>query len=227
MKVKTLLVMLLIVLKSSVFAQVKLILHPVHLLGNEKIAPKKEYKKQDGETYTISHLKYYLSVEGSMPRLIDAFQTDTIEVSLPTGHYDSLAFFLGIDSTVLMQGVYEGDLDPIKGMFWTWTTGFINFKLEGFSEQSSIPIKKYEYHIGGYSGNQKTQQAFTLALPEKSKLKEGSVKDLRLEFSLDSFWKQNPQLSFSKTPAVAQPGPAAVKISQTLPAAFKLKSYEP
>ena len=46
-----------------------------------------------------------------------------------------LKFVLGVDDSTSAQGIGEGPLDPIKGMYWTWQSGYINFKLEGVSNQ--------------------------------------------------------------------------------------------
>ena len=60
--------------------------------------------------------------------------------------------YLGVDSVLNYNGVHEGALDPINGMYWTWQTGYINCKLEGNIICDSSR-KSFEYHIGGYSTN--------------------------------------------------------------------------
>lgn len=58
----------------------------------------------------------------------------------------SLSYAIGTDSSVNVNGAYDGDLDPILGMYWAWNSGYINFKLEG--QKSG---KEFTYHIGGYA----------------------------------------------------------------------------
>ncbi len=41
-------------------------------------------------------------------------------------------------------------LDPTKGMFWTWNSGYLSFKIEGYSPVSTQPAHIIAYHIGGY-----------------------------------------------------------------------------
>lgn len=77
--------------------------------------------------------------------------------------YDELKFNLGIDSTLNSSGALGGDLDPTKGMYWSWQSGYINFKLEG----STINKEKIQYHIGGYQYPYNSLQ--NLVFPIKNK----------------------------------------------------------
>jgi hypothetical protein len=61
-----------------------------------------------------------------------------------------ITFGVGIDSITNVSGAMGGALDPTKGMYWSWQSGYINIKLEG--NFSSPHIKKFEYHLGGYAG---------------------------------------------------------------------------
>lgn len=70
---------------------------------------------------------------------------------MPT-QYNSLSFLIGVDSLKNVSGAQTGGLDPLNGMFWTWNTGYIMFKMEGNSPSSSVVNNKIEYHIGGFSG---------------------------------------------------------------------------
>lgn len=56
---------------------------------------------------------------------------------------------MGIDSTTNVSGA-GGDLDPTKGMYWTWQSGYINFKLEGKSNLCKTRNNEFQFHIGGY-----------------------------------------------------------------------------
>lgn len=58
--------------------------------------------------------------------------------------------YLGVDSVLNYNGVHEGSLDPINGMYWAWQTGYIHCKMEGNIVCDSIK-QRFEYHIGGYS----------------------------------------------------------------------------
>jgi len=58
----------------------------------------------------------------------------------------SLEYAIGTDSLINVSGAYDGDLDPIHGMYWAWNSGYINFKVEGERNNES-----FSYHIGGYA----------------------------------------------------------------------------
>ncbi len=60
--------------------------------------------------------------------------------------YDSIAMQIGVDSTTNVAGILDGDLDPSKGMYWSWQSGYINVKIEATLENND----KLIYHLGGY-----------------------------------------------------------------------------
>jgi hypothetical protein len=65
--------------------------------------------------------------------------------------YDKFQFDLGIDSTTNVSGAMGGALDPTNGMYWTWQSGYINFKLEGRSISCDTRNHEFQFHLGGYS----------------------------------------------------------------------------
>jgi hypothetical protein len=66
------------------------------------------------------------------------------------GNYDELQFCIGVDSVTNISGALGGELDPTKGMYWTWQSGYINFKLEGKHYLSSARQHEFQFHLGGY-----------------------------------------------------------------------------
>ncbi|MEY4877355.1 MAG: hypothetical protein RL708_2505 [Bacteroidota bacterium] len=62
----------------------------------------------------------------------------------------SIDFTIGIDSLTNVSGAMADDLDPTKGMFWAWNTGYINAKLSGSSNSCKTVHHAFEFHIGGY-----------------------------------------------------------------------------
>jgi hypothetical protein len=84
--------------------------------------------------------------------LIDQSVPSSLElgdVVIPDGHYTSLEFNLGVDSLHNHSGDQAGDLDPMYGMIWTWNTGYIFFKHEGyFTSSTSGTEQPLIYHYG-------------------------------------------------------------------------------
>lgn len=61
-----------------------------------------------------------------------------------------VTFNIGIDSLTNTAGAMAGDLDPIKGMYWAWQSGYINMKIEGKSPSCQTRKNEFQFHIGGY-----------------------------------------------------------------------------
>jgi hypothetical protein len=135
------------------------------------------YTSSTGESFQPTRLKYYISnlqllSNKTKPRritsvhLIDAADPQNIYLDSYTVEYDQVSFTIGVDSALNCSGAQSGALDPVNGMFWTWNTGYIYFKLEGYSAESTNDLQKIEYHIGGYTGAFKANRKVTLTLPE-------------------------------------------------------------
>jgi hypothetical protein len=125
---------------------------------------KNYYSASRGDSISVDMLRFYVSkveilqnghVWGQADyKLIDVFDTASNFLGVDyygLGPMTELRFYLGIDSTTNMAGVGKNDLDPTKGMYWTWQSGYINLKLEGASKLCKSNRGKYQYHIGGYS----------------------------------------------------------------------------
>ena len=61
-----------------------------------------------------------------------------------------ITFNIGIDSLTSNSGALTGDLDPAKGMYWAWQSGYINMKIEGKSSSCKTRNNEFQFHIGGY-----------------------------------------------------------------------------
>ena len=119
-------------------------------------------------------------------------------------------FLLGVDSLTNVSGAFGGDLDPIKGMYWAWNSGYINLKLEGTSPGSPYPSHGFELHLGGYLPPNATAQR--VVLPEPGS--EGvvvRVDILPLLEAADVRTKCN----------VMSPGDAAVRLSRVAATMFR------
>lgn len=122
------------------------------------------YTSARGQAYVVSMLKFYVgnvslhasdgtshTVRGYS--LIDFEDETSLRIhidSVPENTYTSVSFIVGVDSAMNDLGPQSGALDPLNGMYWTWATGYIFFKLEGTSPSSKQPKNLFTYHIGGY-----------------------------------------------------------------------------
>lgn len=170
--------------------------------GRKLLTDTVSYATPQGDTLTVSRLQYFISnimlrkASGepwALPKAGNFFlvkQSDDtsrrIVIDVPAGVYKEISFLIGVDSLSSTLPVEQrtGVLDPAQGMsggegmYWTWNSGYIFFKLEGSSP--SVPrdktgFREFEYHIGGYGGyNTPTinnLRRVTLPLPERSPLR--------------------------------------------------------
>lgn len=73
-------------------------------------------------------------------------ESQSRKLTIPDGlAFDEVRFLIGIDEKTNAAGIGSGDLDPAKGMYWAWQSGYINMKLEGKTQG-----KEFTYHIGGF-----------------------------------------------------------------------------
>ena len=131
------------------------------------VLPKEPKDAADFNLLEITKVRFYISQvqlfkEGkcvfkapSPGHLIDLSDSSKSKISLISKKdiaYDGIQFMIGIDSATTMKGIEKGDLDPSNEMYWSWQSGYINFKLEGYSPfcVKERPKHEFHYHIGGY-----------------------------------------------------------------------------
>ena len=133
-----------------------------------------QVKSIKGEINTIDHSNY----------LIDIFQPETLEILLstvPFSNGDELSFNLGVSSDMNTTGAHSGTLDPSNGMFWSWQSGYINFKIEGISPSSKTRQNKFQFHIGGYQSPYNTLRRLTFILNKQT---------TKLNLNLEEFFER-------------------------------------
>ena len=66
------------------------------------------------------------------------------------------------------SGAHSGALDPSNGMFWSWQSGYINFKIEGLSPSCVTRKNKFQFHIGGYQAPHNTLRRLSFILNKQT-----------------------------------------------------------
>lgn len=150
--------------------------------GNSYLPNDTFFSLNTNDSIQIETLKFYISIiklyhnnkliwrEKNSYHLIDISNSKslTIDFILPSKmEYDSITFNMGIDSITNVAGVFGGDLDPTKGMYWTWQSGYINFKLEGKSNVCKTRNNNFQFHLGGYQNPFNGLQEVRLKLKNK------------------------------------------------------------
>ncbi len=154
--------------------------------GKTELSNKNEMQSiSDTDTMKFETVKMYLSnfvlfkgnekiySEKNSYHLFDVSDSSTMSFRLPVIqdlNFDYILFDLGIDSTTNSGGARGGDLDPTKGMYWTWQSGYINFKIDATNSDPNSKFKDFSLHIGGYSFPENSLQHISLGVKDKSQI---------------------------------------------------------
>jgi hypothetical protein len=168
------------------------------------------YSNRWQQKFVISKFKYYLSNFSFITAKGNSYSTDNcyllneedsaskkITIRLPAADYRFVVFDFGIDSLRNSNGINEGTLDPVNGMYWSWNSGYIFLKLEGSSPSSSAAGHQFEYHVGGYKYPNNCRRRIQLPL--------SSVNHCAIEVDILALLNSAVIGGFHKTPAVSDP----------------------
>lgn len=147
--------------------------------------------------------KYYLFDLENPTELVATFDETTT--------YNTIVFKIGIDSITNVSGAFGDDLDPTNGMYWTWQSGYINFKLEGTSTLCPARNNFFQFHIGGYQQPYNTLQTITLNIEPANEL----VINVNIEKLLE-------QINLNETYEIMSPNQKAFNFAKLLPSVFEI-----
>jgi hypothetical protein len=180
--------------------------------------------KDRKDSLSIHTVKFYVSgiefyedhklVWKEKPRyyLVDAASKESMNLALSLPKktkFTQMKFKLGVDSLTNVSGVMGGDLDPTKGMYWTWQSGYIHFKLEGHSSLCLNPKKEFQFHLGGYKEPFSTYEQVEV---------NSSSTDIYFDLK-----KISDQLDLHQLDHLMLPGKEAKRLADLLPACFSAK----
>ena len=190
--------------------------------GNEKIENFKNYPFLNNDSISFSELKLYVSdyLLKSDDRYLSVNSVDLIDNGIPSSKiildsinlssYETLSFNFGMDSTINTSGILTGDLDPMKGMYWAWNSGYINLKMVGKSSLVNTLKNEFEYHLGGYRKPNGT--CFRVSLPLTTNSIQLDLKSLFL----------NP-IDLKNNPVIMIPGKTASQITESASNLFSIE----
>jgi len=162
-----------------------------------------------GRTFKLSADKYFL---------VDFSDSNTtkLKLNIQPYQYNRIGFVIGVDSARNVSGAQTGALDPAKGMFWTWNSGYIMAKLEGHSPAANVANNAFEYHIGGFKVPDNTIKKVTLLFPfaQNIDLKPEKSSEIIITANVNSWFYSPYDLKFSENPVCTTPGPLARQISE-------------
>lgn len=219
----------------SVIAQKQIVtiqLH--HKVGKENLSlQNKTYFNVFNEPFTIQKFRYYISniiliddeqKQYNFPEqyfLIDEANSASKTIQLQTNvrHLKQIQFLLGVDSIKNVTGVQEGTLDPMKGMFWTWKSGYIFAKLEGQSDSSHLPSHYFTYHIGGINQNENALRVVQLNIPATY---NQSKKIIHIDADILQWFSSVHPIKIASTGYCHQPGMLSVAIADNYSKMFSI-----
>jgi hypothetical protein len=197
------------------------------IYNNQALSLKSEEHQFQEKKIVFTRLKYYITnielclgdesvwKEPNSHHLIDQEQIEASKITLKIPeaiHYDKIKYQVGVDSLTNVSGAMGGDLDPTKGMYWAWNSGYINFKLEGIYEDCPTRKNKFQFHIGGYVQNVASVQDL------EHKTKEG--KRIVVNVQVDQFLET---LNLEEEHTLMSPSRKAVKFAERAAFIFKVQ----
>jgi hypothetical protein len=208
---------------STLIIQFRAYVHGEPLLMNKK------YQNPFGETFEISRFRFYAgriapvySDTGFKTNISSAYHlidfsdssSTRFELAVAGGICNGIQFLVGVDSIDQVLGAQSG-LDPVKGMFWTWNSGYLSFKIEGYSPLSTQPAHLIAYHIGGYRYAYNTVWNVKLYSTNDASFRITKRNRMMVEIGidLDYFFDGTTPLHIKETPSCTTTGEMARKLS--------------
>lgn len=212
--------------------KLRLVFH--HQLGKELLETGKTVRNILGDSISIERFKYYVShisltnAAGKLIKLPKQYflvdenepSSKTISLNIPDMQISRIGFLLGVDSTRNVSGIQTGALDPMKGMFWTWNSGYIMAKLEGTAEALPTPGHRFTYHVGGFRTGMNTARAIELLLPPTN----GSVQEIHIIADINQWFKSASVIKIAETPVCHSPGALAMRLADNYQNMFSIHS---
>lgn len=178
----------------------------------------KTYISENKDTLQIDLFKFYLSdiqiyytdhtvfKQQNSYHLIDIENPDSNRIPLcdySKKEIKKVAFNIGIDSLTSVSGAMADDLDPTKGMYWAWQSGYINMKLEGQSKSCKTRKNAFQFHIGGYLKPEYAIRKVTIET-------KNSTSDLEIIIDVAELFSK---IALSKINSIMIPGKQAMEIA--------------
>jgi hypothetical protein len=187
----------------------------------------KQYVSSTNDTLALETFKCYISaiqiqyadksvfVEKNSYHLLDSENPSSLSIPITQTndkHITKISFSIGIDSLTSNSGALNGDLDPTKGMYWAWQSGYINMKLEGKSPSCKTRKNQFHFHIGGYL---KPYYAM-----RKVVFDVNTISNINIGIDLAKFFSA---IDLSQTNSIMIPGKQAMQLADVMAKLFYIE----
>ncbi len=218
--------MFLFISSNIIFGQITLTVKPT--FNGKSIKKNYWYITNNKDSIQIKKVQFYLtdvkiksseniifSIDDSN-YLIDVFTPETLKRSLQNTsikNIKEISFNIGVQDSLNTIGALADDLDPSKGMYWSWQSGYINFKIEGISPSCKTRKNKFQFHIGGY------QQPYKTTIRVSFQVKNTSTKNIIIHLNISDFFTE---IDLKSENQIMIPGKEAKEIADSLPKLFSI-----
>lgn len=200
------------------------------------------YQNMNGDSFSVELFKYYISnisftddqgntwYEPESYHLINAADTNSLKVyvdSMPLANYVSVSYMIGVDSARNVSGTQTGALDPSNGMFWTWTSGYIQAKMEGRSPASTASFDLLVFHIGGFGGQYAGQRMVSPSFNSATAIvTANTVPVIHVKSDLNEWFQSPNTIDFATMSNVSTAGANSVLIADNYVNMFTITSIQ-
>lgn len=239
--------------KAIVLLALLIALHPVWaqqsiqfipMYGTEKWHPDSSYTNIAGESLQINKCLFYTTNwKAVIPNPKKPMQSDTIGLS--NAHYlidlnepnslklpftipansAQLIFTMGVDSIRNTTGIQTGVLDPAKGMFWTWRTGYIMARIQGSSPVANTAGKRFSYDVGGFESPYNAVRTIALTLTNQSAAGTNAKSTIHIQTDLSVWFNGKHIISIAQTPNCHNAGKLAMQLADNYQQMFQIQSH--
>ena len=179
----------------------------------------KKYVSASKDTLTIETFRCYISniqiqyddnsifTQKDSYHLLDIDNPNSFQIPITKKSNKTISkitFDVGIDSLTNTSGAMAGDLDPTRGMYWAWQSGYINMKIEGQSSSCKTRKNEFQFHLGGYL------EPYYAMRQMKFNWDKKADNDINIGIDLYRFLSN---LELKETNSIMFPGKEAMKLS--------------
>ncbi len=199
----------------------------------------KSYVNANNDTFTISKFNYYISniklmkggvvayTESESYHLLQQSDLSSLALTLanvPFDTYTGIQFMIGVDSVRNHAGAGTGALDPGKGMYWPWNSGYIMLKMEGNSPQSGNSTGGLMFHVGGFLGTDNVSKIVNPSFGTETAIVSASVTpEVHIKANLLEMFTTPTNTNFTTTYTVHMPGAMAKSIADNYADMFSVE----
>jgi hypothetical protein len=187
------------------------------------------YRNANGEEYTVSDFKMYLSnvklrnratgeqyVQPASYHLVErGAGSHVYEIELaqvPANAYQELEFAIGVDPVRNKSTDQVGALDPTNTMAWDWNTGYKFVLLEGRFFPPAGAQRGLVYHIGGDDNYRTVRLRLGEGQAAQLQAQGGSTHTIVLNAEVSAMFARPNAISFAQASTVMF-GPVAAQVA--------------